>query len=60
VVGRALVVLVQGMVKVLNTLATGKVLTDLAKLEPEQDERLRARLERTRPPPDELQPPAAS
>jgi hypothetical protein len=40
--------------------ATGKVLTDLAKLEPEQVERLQARLDRLRPPPDQIEPPAAS
>jgi hypothetical protein len=40
--------------------ATGKVLRDLAELEPEQAERLQRHLERVRPPPDELQPPAAS
>jgi hypothetical protein len=41
---------------------TGKVLRDLAELEPEQTERLRGRLERVRPPPepDEIEPPAAS
>jgi hypothetical protein len=39
---------------------TGKVLRSLAKLNTDQDERLHARLERVRPPPDELQPPAAS
>jgi hypothetical protein len=32
----------------------------LADLEPDQVERLRGRLERVRPPPDELEPPTAS
>jgi hypothetical protein len=39
--------------------ATGRVLQGLAKLEPEQVERLEGRLERVRPPPDQLQPSAA-
>jgi hypothetical protein len=39
---------------------TGKVLRSLAKLESDQAEHLQGRLERVRPPPDELQPPAAS
>jgi hypothetical protein len=56
-VGRSLVVLVQGAMDVIKTLVTGKVQMDLAKLEPEQAERLRGHLERVRPPPDELQPP---
>jgi hypothetical protein len=36
---------------------TGKVLRSLAKLEPEQAERIQGHLERVRPPPDKLQPP---
>jgi hypothetical protein len=41
--------------------AAGRVLDHLAQLEPDQAERLRGRLDRVRPPPpDELQPPAAS
>jgi hypothetical protein len=60
-VGRALVVLLQGVVDIVKTLVTGKVLTDLAKLEPEQAERLHGHLERVRPPPpDEIEPPATS
>ena len=39
---------------------TGKMLRSLAKLEPEQTERLHGYLERVRSPPDQLQPPAAS
>jgi hypothetical protein len=59
-VGRGLVVLVKGAVDCVKILVNGKVMTDLAKLEPEQAERLRGHLERVRPPPDQLQPPAAS
>jgi hypothetical protein len=59
-VGRGLVTFVQGVVDVIKILVTGKVLTDLAKLEPDQAERLRGHLDRVRPPPDELQPPTAS
>jgi hypothetical protein len=40
--------------------AAGRVLHDLAGLEPEQAERLHGHLERVRPPPDRLDPPAAS
>jgi hypothetical protein len=40
--------------------AAGKILRDLAHLEPEQAEHLRGHLERVRPPPKELLPPAAS
>jgi hypothetical protein len=41
--------------------ATGKVLRDLAALEPDQADHLQGRLERVRPPPpDEIEPPAAS
>jgi hypothetical protein len=41
--------------------ATGRVPIDLAKLEPEQAESLQARLDRVRPPPpDQIEPPAAS
>jgi hypothetical protein len=35
-------------------------LVTLAELEPDQAERLQGRIERVRPPPDELQPPSAS
>jgi hypothetical protein len=54
-----------GKAEVARIKATGKVLTDLAKLEPEQlepeqVERLQARLDRLRPPPDQIEPPAAS
>jgi DNA-directed RNA polymerase specialized sigma24 family protein len=49
-----------GKVEVARIRETGKVLRSLAKLEPEQTERLHGHLERVRPPPDELQPPAAS
>jgi hypothetical protein len=35
-------------------------LLTLADLEPEQAERLQGRVERVRPPPDEIEPPAAS
>jgi hypothetical protein len=49
-----------GKAEVARIKATGKVLTDLAKLEPEQVERLQARLDRRRPPPDQIEPPAAS
>jgi hypothetical protein len=49
-----------GKADVARIKATGKVLQDLAKLEPEQAEHLQGRLERVRPPPDQLQPPAAS
>jgi hypothetical protein len=60
-VGRGLVVLLQGVVDIVKILVTGKVLTDLAKLEPNQVERLQDRLERVRPPPpDELEPPATT
>ena len=59
--GRALIVWVQGRMRVAEIEATGRVLTDLAKLEPEQAERLQARLDRVRPPPpDQIEPPAAS
>ena len=54
-------VLLQGVVDIVKILVTGKVLTDLAKLEPNQVERLQDRLERVRPPPpDELEPPATT
>jgi hypothetical protein len=60
-VGRALVTLVHGAVDCTKLLLAGKVMTDLAKLDAEQAERLRTRLERIRPPqPDEIEPPAAS
>jgi hypothetical protein len=60
-VGRALVTLVHGAVDCTKLLLAGKVMTDLAKLDPEQAERLRTRLERVRPPPRaEIEPPAAS
>jgi hypothetical protein len=49
-----------GKAEVARIKATGKVLTDLAKFEPEQVERLQARLDRLRPPPDQIEPPAAS
>jgi len=49
-----------GKAEVARIKATGKVLTDLAKLEPEQVERLQARLDRLRPPPDQIEPSAAS
>jgi hypothetical protein len=49
-----------GKADVARIKATGKVLQDLARLEPEQAEHLQGRLERVRPPPDQLQPPAAS
>jgi hypothetical protein len=49
-----------GKAEVARIKATGKVLTDLAKLQPEQVERLQARLDRLRPPPDQIEPPAAS
>jgi hypothetical protein len=59
--GRALVVWVQGQADVARIKARGEVLMNLAMLEPEQAERLQARLDRVRPPPpDQLQPPAAS
>ena len=50
----------RGKAEVARIKVTGKVLTDLAKLEPEQVERLQARLDRLRPPPDQIEPPAAS
>jgi hypothetical protein len=56
-IGKALVVLAQGLVDVIKMLANSKVLTDLAKLKPEQIERLPSLLERVRPPPDEIEPP---
>jgi hypothetical protein len=59
-VGRGLVVLLQGVVDIVKTLVERKVLIDLAKLEPEQAERLRGHLERVRPPSDEIEPPAGS
>jgi hypothetical protein len=60
-VGRALVVWAQGRADVARIKETGKVLVDLAKVEPDQADRLRTRLERVRPPPpDEIEPPAAS
>ena len=37
-----------------------ELVSELAKLEPNQLERLYAHLERVRPPPDQLQPPATS
>jgi hypothetical protein len=49
-----------GKAEVARIKVTGKVLTDLAKLEPEQVERLQARLDRLRPPPDQIEPPASS
>jgi hypothetical protein len=59
--GRALVVWVQGRADVARIKATGKVLVDLAKLEPDEAERLQARLDRVRPPPpDQLGLPAVS
>ena len=58
-VGRALVVLVQGLIDVIKIRANGQVLTELAKLEPDQAECLHVRLERVRPPPDEIAPPGA-
>jgi hypothetical protein len=69
--GRLLVVWMQGRTRVAEIEALGKadvarieatskMLRSLAELEPEQAERLRGRLERVRPPPEELQPPAAS
>jgi hypothetical protein len=58
--GRALVVWVQGKADVARIKATGKVLVDLAKLEPDQAKHLQARLDRVRTPPsDEIEPPAA-
>jgi hypothetical protein len=58
-VGKALVVLVQGVMDVVKIKANSKALTDLAKLEPEQVQRLHAHLERVRPPPtDAIEPPA--
>jgi hypothetical protein len=57
-VGKALVVLVQGVMDVVRIKAKGKVWTDLAKLEPDQAERLHGHLERIRPPPaDAIEPP---
>lgn len=56
-IGKALVVLAQGLVDVIKTLVNSKVLTDLAKLKPEQVERLPSLLERVRPPPaDAIEP----
>ena len=49
-----------GKAEVAKIRATGKVLRSLAELEPEEAEHLHGHLERVRPPPDELQPPAAS
>jgi hypothetical protein len=49
-----------GKAEVARIKVTGKVLTDFAKLEPEQVERLQARLDRLQPPPDQIEPPAAS
>ena len=49
-----------GEAEVARIRETGKVLRSLAKLEPERAERLPGHLERVRPPPDQLQPPAAS
>jgi hypothetical protein len=46
-----------GKAEVARIKVTGKVLTDLAKLEPEQVERRQARLDRFRPPPDQIEPP---
>ena len=57
-VGKALVVVVQGVIDVVKIKANGQVLTELAKLEPDQAERLHARLERVRPPPAETDPPS--
>ena len=59
-VGKGLVALIRGIIDIAKIFATGKVLTDLAKLEPEQAERRHGHLEQIRPPPDQLQPPAAS
>jgi hypothetical protein len=64
--GKALVVWVRGKMHVAEIEAMGKVMVDLAKLEPDQAERLQARLDRVRPPPPPDQspeldrPPAAS
>ncbi len=50
-----------GKAEVAKIREAGKVLRELAALEPDQAERLRGRLERVQPPPpDEIQPPAAS
>ena len=49
-----------GQAEVAKIRETGKVLRSLAKLDPDQAERLHGHLERVRPPPDQLQPPAAS
>jgi len=60
-VGRALVVWVQGRADVDRIKAAGEVLTELAKLQQDQADWLHVRLDRVRPPPpDELEPPAAS
>jgi hypothetical protein len=58
--GRALVAWVQGKMRVAEIEAAGKVLIDLARLDPDQAERLGARLDRARPPPPsgEVEPPA--
>jgi hypothetical protein len=57
-IGKAIVVLAQGVMDAVKILLAGKVLTDLAKLDPEQAERLRAHLERVPPPPpDAIEPP---
>jgi Na+-transporting methylmalonyl-CoA/oxaloacetate decarboxylase gamma subunit len=50
----------QGEAEVARIEANGEVLRILAELEPDQVERLHGRLERVRPPPDEIEPPAAS
>ena len=58
--GKALIVWVQGKMRVAEIEATGRVLVDLATLEPDQAERLQAYLERGRPPPpDQIEPPAS-
>jgi hypothetical protein len=56
--GKALVVWVQGKADVARIRANGEVLTNLAKLEPDQVERLHAHLERVPPASsDAIEPP---